>query len=952
MKTLKYVPLYVVFTIATVWGCKTPTKAVSTAKATEQMANTRLSLPFEKYELDNGLTVIMHIDTSDPVVAVALTAHVGSSREVAGRTGFAHLFEHLLFLESENLGKGGLDAMSARIGGAGANGSTNRDVTNYFQTVPNDALEKMIWAEADKLGFFINTVTDQVLAKEKQVVKNEKRQSVDNQPYGGEDFVIDKNLYPATHPYNWQVIGSLEDLQNASLQDVKDFYNRWYTTNNTTLTISGDFNVTQAKSWVKQYFGEFKAGKDVAERSIEPVILNGNTSLFYEDNFANLPRLTRNWPTVKAFHKDTYALDVLADYLSSGKKAPLTQVLVENKKLTSNARMRNYSSELAGQLQLAVQAYDGVDLDVVAAAIDEALLLFEKDGIPQKDLDRIKTATETSFYYQLGSALGKGFLLTQYDIYTGDPGYIEKDIKGVQSVTRQDVMRVYNTYIKNKNYVMTSFVPKGMTELAVANSKPAFVEEEKIVQGAEEDFDASVEASYERTPSTFDRTVEPVYGAKPQLRIPVIWNDTYNSGMRVMGIENNEVPLVSLELALKTGLLQEQKETYGVSNMLAQLLAKGTKNKTTEELENELQNLGATLNLTASYSSMSLNANTLARNLNEVAALMKEVLLEPRWDLEEFELIKQQTIDRIQRLKSNPNAIAAQQFNKLLYGESHVLAQNLLGSEETVKAITLQDLKDYYTSYVLPQVLELSVVGAATKTQIATAFKLLDATWNAAAVVSVSVQAIPAIAATQVYFYDVPGAKQSVIYAGQHAVKATDPIFYPLEVINYRLGGGGFASQLMQELREGKGYTYGVSSSFSGNELSGVFAVRTSVRSNVTLESAQLIKELLSDYGNSFNESDLEVTKSYMIKSSARSFETAGAKLNMLSDIRNYGYPADYGVKNQQFVELLTLPVVKQLASQNLNANQMIYLIVGDAATQLNRMGELGYGTPVLLNKK
>ncbi|MDP5077618.1 MAG: insulinase family protein, partial [Nonlabens sp.] len=239
-KSFKYLSFYVFLALFVLLGCKTPSTSTLNVHEDTALVKDVLSLPFEKYQLDNGLTVIMHVDKSDPVVAVSLTAHVGSSREVAGRTGFAHLFEHLLFLESENLGKGGLDAMSARIGGAGANGSTSRDVTNYYQTVPKDALEKMIWAEADKLGFFINTVTDEVLAKEKQVVKNEKRQSYDNQPYGAESFVVDKNLYPEGHPYSWQVIGSLEDLQNASLQDVKNFYNRWYTTNNTTLTISGD----------------------------------------------------------------------------------------------------------------------------------------------------------------------------------------------------------------------------------------------------------------------------------------------------------------------------------------------------------------------------------------------------------------------------------------------------------------------------------------------------------------------------------------------------------------------------------------------------------------------------------------------------------------------------------------------------------------------------------------
>ncbi len=229
-----------------------------------------LKVEYEKFTLPNGLDVIFHVDRSDPVVAVNLTAHVGSAREKVGRTGFAHLFEHLLFLESENLGKGGLDKMTARIGGSGANGSTSRDRTNYLQTVPKDALEKMIWAEADKLGWFINTMTEPVLAKEKQVVKNEKRQSVDNNPYGHTSYVIDKNLYPEDHPYNWQVIGSLDDLQNAQLADVKEFFRRWYVPNNVTLVVAGDFDTAQARKWVEKYFGEIKRGEDVKSLEKRP----------------------------------------------------------------------------------------------------------------------------------------------------------------------------------------------------------------------------------------------------------------------------------------------------------------------------------------------------------------------------------------------------------------------------------------------------------------------------------------------------------------------------------------------------------------------------------------------------------------------------------------------------------------------------------------------------------
>lgn len=948
MKNLFKIPVLLFVFTAVIVACKPKQNAVAIAQ--KEIAIPTLELPFEKYKLDNGLTIIMHLDKSDPVVAVALTAHVGSAREVTGRTGFAHLFEHLLFLESENLGKGGLDAMSARIGGAGANGSTSRDVTNYFQTVPKDALEKMIWAEADKLGFFINTVTDQVLAKEKQVVKNEKRQSIDNQPYGAQSYVIDKNLYPEGHPYSWQVIGSLEDLQNASLEDVKEFFKRWYTTNNTTLTISGDFEPAQAKAWVQKYFGEFKAGAPVQKVVVEPVVLTATKKLVYEDNFANLPNLTMNWPTVKAFHKDVYALDVLTSYLTAGKKAPFNRILVQDKKLTSDVRMNNRTSELAGQMQLSIQGFDGVDLDEVATATAEAFTLFENEGIPLADLERIKTATETSFYYQLGSALGKGFILTEYEINTGNPGYIANDIQGVQSVTREDVMRVYNTYIKNKNYILTSFVPKGKPELAVANSTQAQVEEEQIVQGAEEEFDASQQAAYERTPSTFDRTVEPPYGPKPQLAIPEIWNDTYTSGMIAVGIENNEVPLVSMSVVLETGLLQEDSTKKGVANILATLLTKGTKNKTTEQLENELQNLGASINVNAGYTQMTVSANTLARNMDNVATLIDEVLLQPRWDETELELIKKETLSAIQRQLASPNAIARLEFSKLLYGKNHVLAQNPLGTEASVNSITMQDLKDYYNKHVLTSMPQIRIVGAVKKEQVATAFKSFQGKWIQKTSSPVQVAAIPQIETAKVYFYDVPGAKQSVIIAGQHAVKATDVNYYPLEVVNYRLGGGGFASQLTQELREGKGYTYGVRSNFSGNALSGTFSVNTGVRSNVTLESAELIKEILSNYAETFSPADLDVTKSYMIKSSARSFETTGAKLGMLDDILDYKYPPDFAVKNQEFVEQLTVEQVKALASKYINPDKMIYLIVGDAATQLERMSELGFGTPVLLN--
>ena len=462
---------------------------LTASSSTPAQTRPTFEIAYEKFTLPNGLEAIFHVDRSDPVVAVSLTAHVGSAREKAGRTGFAHLFEHLLFLESESLGKGGLDKLTARIGGSGANGSTNTDRTNYLQTVPKDALEKMLWAEADKLGWFINTVTEPVLAKEKQVVKNEKRQGVDNNPYGHTSYVVDKALYPADHPYNWQVIGSLEDLQNATLEDVKEFYRRWYVPNNVTLVVAGDFDTVQARKWVEKYFGEIKRGGDVAPLAKSAGVVKETVKLYHEDNFARLPELTLNWPTVEDYHPDSYPLTVLANYLSRGKRAPMYQVVVEDKKLTSNVSMFSSTAELAGQMSLSVRAFDGKDLDEVATAIDEAFARFEKDGIPERDLNRIKAGLETQFYNSLSSVLGKGVMLAQHNIFANDPGFVEKDIRNVLAVTPADVTRVYQKYIKGKNYVATSFVPKTKLPLALEGSTKAEVVEEKIVQGAEEAID-------------------------------------------------------------------------------------------------------------------------------------------------------------------------------------------------------------------------------------------------------------------------------------------------------------------------------------------------------------------------------------------------------------------------------------------------------------------------------
>jgi len=938
MKFIKsLILLFLVGTVSTVSGQETTEK---------------FSVDFETFNLENGLKVILHQDKSDPVVAVALTAHVGSAREKEGRTGFAHLFEHLLFLESENLGKGGLDKLSARIGGSGANGSTSRDRTNYFQTVPKDALEKMIWAEADKLGFFINTVTEPVLAKEKQVVKNEKRQGVDNRPYGHTFYVVDRNLYPEDHPYNWQVIGSLEDLQNATLQDVKDFYNQWYVPNNVILTISGDFDKAQAKEWVHKYFDEIERGPEIAELEKQLVKLSASKRLVHEDNFAKLPELTLTWPSVYSYHEDSFALEILSNYLAQGKNAPLYKKLVEEKQLTGNVSMFNYTSELAGQLMLQVRAYDGKDLDSVKIAIDETFAEFAENGIPEKDLKRIKAGLETNFYNSISSVLGKGFQLAQYKIFAKDPNFINKEIDKMLAVTSEDVMRVFKKYALDKNYVATSFVPKGQVDLALENSEKAEVVEEKIVEGAEEEFDANQDVTYEKTPSNFDRSKEPPYQGKPELNIPEIWDARMPSGMKILGITNTEVPVVQFSLEMKGGQLLENPEHAGVSNMLANMMTKGTAKRTPAELEEAIELLGASIYVNSSEEKISISGNTLAKNYAETMELVQEILLEPRWDEDEFELIKQKTLSRLQEEKGDPNAIARNEFKKLIYGEQSILSYNEMGTPKTVKNLSLNDLKNYYKNNLSPLASTFIAVGAVEKSQAVNSIKAISANWAPKNVDFPEIPEFELPEKSKVYFYDVPGAKQSVLAFGAPGLSAKNDDFYPAEVMNYRLGGGGFASRLTQELREGKGYTYGIRSGFTDRSYIGPFMISSGVRSNITYEATELVRDILKDYPETFAQEDLDVTKSYMIKSNARKFETLGAKLNMLREISDYAYDYDYIKNQEQKVEELSVMDIQDLAKQYINPDKMYYLIVGDADTQMEKLSELGYGEPILINNE
>jgi zinc protease len=908
-----------------------------------------LKIDYEKYTLANGLEVILHEDNSDPIAAVAVQYHVGSNREIPGRTGFAHLFEHMMFQESQHVGQ---DQFFRKIQAAGGtlNGGTNRDGTIYFQVVPNNALEMVLWLEADRLGFLRPTITQEAFLNQQNVVKNEKRQGVDNRPYGHTSHIIQKLLYPEGHPYNWTVIGSMEDLTLATLKDVHEFHQRWYRPNNATLVVAGDFDRNQTKQWIEKYFSEIESGIKVDDPQPQPVTLDKTKMAYWEDNFANAPELNMVIPTVEEYHPDAYALSFLGRLFSYGKKAPLYKVIVEEKKLAPSVSGFQMSIEIAGEFRIRIRTFPNVNLNDVRDAIAESFQKLETESFTEEDVERIKAGLETQFYNGMSSILYKSFQLAQYNEYAGSPGYVTTDLEKIKAVTKEDILRVYETYIKDKPYVMTSFVPKGKTELVVEGSEPFTIIEEAVEAekiAAERPVE---EFKVERIPTSFDRSVDPQIGPDPEITLPAIWKDELANGMKIYGIEHTELPLVQFSMTIKGGQLLDDMGKVGVANLITDMMMEGTKNKTPIELEEAIDELGANIYMYTGREAITVSVNCLSSKFNDVYQLVEEILLEPRWDEKEFARVKKQTVENINRSKVSPTAVARNVFNQLIYGDKHIFSIPTLGTMESVEAITIDDLKAYYEKSFSPLITHVSIVGNISQEEAVNTFKSLEEKWAAKEVAFPEFELPSPLEKPKVYFVDIPGARQSVINIGNLSMPATDPDYYPAYVMNYKLGGSfnGFVNLV---LREEKGFTYGARTSFSGSLNPGTFSAFSQVQSKATLESVQIFRDLMLKYREGIAPEDLKFTKDALVKSNARNFETLGSLLGMLNSIATFNRPFDYIKQREEFVKNLTPEQHKELAQKYINPNQMIYLVVGDGAKQMKLLEKLGLGRPTLIEK-
>ncbi|NNE58432.1 MAG: insulinase family protein [Hellea sp.] len=905
------------------------------------------TLDYEKFTLDNGLEVVLHVDKSDPIVALTTVVHVGSNREKTGRTGFAHFFEHMAFNDSENVPRGWNRKAIPDWGGS-RNGGTWSDGTIYYEVVPKDAFDKILWIDSDRLGYMINTVTQSALDKEKQVVKNEKRQRVDNAAYGYTQEVIRKALYPEGHPYSWTVIGALPDLQAATLEDLREFYDQYYGAANATLAIAGDIDIAETKAKVKQWFGEIRRGEDVMKMAPMPVNLDASKSLYFEDNFAKLPELRITYPSVESYHGDELALEILGQIMGGTKKSPLYTVIVEQQKLAPNVSSYNNSMELAGEFVVRVRANAGVDLDDVKSAIEQAFADFEDKGVDPLDLKRIIAEQETSLYGRVSTILGKSNQLATDNEFAGDPSYTTEYAKKIQSITPDDVVRVYNRYVKDKPAIYTSFVPKGQADLALQGAELASVWIEDVKSGvANEDVSEGEVAEYEKTPTKFDRS-EPDFGELPLVKMPEIWDKSLGEHAVLYGIENSETPLVAFSIAIDGGRWLESPEKNGMFSLLARLMNEGTANKTPAELEQAIGLLGSNISVSMSSDQLNISGATLSRNMEETIALVEEIMAEPRLTEAEFDKVKSAAITAIKGREANPNSIASLAFSKLLYGDDHPLGLPGSGSIATVEALSLEDMKAAYNTAIRGH-MRIHVAGDISADRAAEAFQPIAKKFAADRDDMPSYDIPAQTLGGNVYFIDVPGSKQSVLNIGKLTVSSTHADANKINFTNEKLGGG-ISGDLAQTLRIGKGYTYGAYSWVTTGKEVQPFKISTSVRANVTGPSLEIIRDMVINYGPDFTDDHAEMIKKKLIKENTRAFESLNAKLGTLIDISKYGKSKNFVETEQQELVDMSVADFKNIAATYLAEPDMIYVVVGDKATQWEAVSEFADGKIVELD--
>lgn len=886
---------------------------ISTSYSQDAVKFPAIDIPYKKFTLDNGLTVIVHEDHKAPIVAVNIWYHVGSKNEKPGKTGFAHLFEHLMFNGSENYNTDYFKIME-KIGATDLNGTTNEDRTNYFQNVPTSALDQVLWLESDRMGHLVGAIDSAKLDEQRGVVQNEKRQG-ENQPYSVAYDLFNRNTYPAGHPYSWSVIGSMEDLNAASLEDVKEWFKTYYGPNNAVIVLAGDIDDKTALEKVKKYFGDIPPGPPIAKQQEWIAPMKGIHRQIVQDRVPQ-SRLWQIWNVPAWGTKEMSYLDLLSDVLTKGKTSRLYKRLVYDDQLATNVSAYIDNKEIGGQFAISTDAKPGVSLEKIESVINEELKKLMKEGITKEELSRVKTQYFASFVKgmeRIGGFGGKSDILAQNEVYGGSPDYYKKVHAWVKDATGPDLQKTANSWLTD-----------GMYALQIQ----PYPELKAEVVGV-------------------DRKNLPPLGAPPAVKFPEVQEFVLSNGLKVLLAQRSGVPVINMRMLMDAGYASDQFTKPGLTTLTMNMLNEGTKTRSSLVISDELANLGASISTYANLDNSIVSMNALKSNFNKSLDVYADILLNPVFPQKDFDRLKKEQLLNIKQEQVQPIAMGLRILPKILYGDNHAYSNPFTGTgtEGSVESINRDELVKYHQTWFAPNHATLLVVGDVNMQDLKTQLESKLAGWKQKTIPTKNISPVAPSQTKKVFIIDKPGSQQSILFAAELAPSGKSEDWANMDMMN-RIIGGEFTSRINMNLREDKHWSYGSGSVLIDAQGQGMFLGYGIVQTDKSSESAAELKRELEEFVGSkkATEEEFEKVQSNAVLQLPGGWETNSAVLSALEEQVKYNRGKNYWPEYANKIRGLTVKDMQAAATKVIKPGQMTWIIVGDRSKIEKKIRELNLG--------
>ena len=896
-------------------------------------------ITFEKYTLPNGLDVILRQDRRLPVVAVDLWYHVGPANEDKGRTGFAHLFEHMMFQCSKHVPCDQHFQLLEAAGASDVNGTTDFDRTNYFETVPSNQLELALWLESDRMGYLLDKVDQAALANQQDVVRNERRQSVENQPYGLAEEAIVQLLYPPGHPYYGNVIGSHEDIQAAKLDDVQRFFRQYYAPNNASLAIVGDIDVVQTKALVQKYFGTLRRGPAVPPiKATTPRITTERRKVV--PSRVELPRVYMTWIT-PAFYKPGDAdADITATLLGGGRSSRLYKKLVYEQQIAQDVSAQQYSLVLGSMFQIQVTARPGRTAAEIEKALDAELATLRTTAPAQTEIERARNTIETNIVGGLESLGGFGGVadrLNAYNHYLKTPDYLQQDVARYRAVTPVTVRAFARTYLTPTSRVVVHAVP-GEPPAAAQVPTPAAAAEAAAAKPSTPGAGAQAVNGDEPW-----RANQPKAAAAKPVQLPTPESATLANGLTLLLNERRGLPVVAASVVLRTGSDANPLDKPGLANFVAAMLDEGTASRSALQIADRVAQFGASLGTGSSMDATTITGRSLSKNFGALLDLMADVTLRPSFPAEELDRQRAQRLGQLVQMRDNPGQVAGVVTALVLYGDKHPYGFSEIGTEASVKAISRADLTSFWQQNFVANNAALVVAGDISMKELRAMAEKSFGSWQRGTP-SRPALTTPTAVPPRVIIVDKPGSPQTQLRVATIGAARSSPDFRPLQVMNIALGGL-FSSRINMNLREKNGYTYGASSQFTFRRAAGPFQVGSGVRTDVTAPSvSEIFKEIRGMVDSPMDQAELQRAKDSLANSLAGAFETSADAVANFSNVFTYDLGLDYYTKYAQDVNRVTTDQTLAVSKKYLVPANMVVIAVGDRKVIEPELAKLNVG--------